>query len=73
MLNFVLSFQVGNMYTPSVYAALVSYLISKPAAELVNQRIALFSYGSGLAATMFSLTITADPQHLTRILKGYLN
>ncbi len=28
--------------------------------DLVNKRVALFSYGSGLASTMFSLTICPD-------------
>uniref|UniRef100_A0A1B6KR15 Hydroxymethylglutaryl-CoA synthase n=1 Tax=Graphocephala atropunctata TaxID=36148 RepID=A0A1B6KR15_9HEMI len=49
--------QVGNMYTPSLYGGLVSYLINKPVSELVGKRIGLFSYGSGLASSMFSLKV----------------
>jgi hydroxymethylglutaryl-CoA synthase len=45
------------MYTPSLYSCLVSYLLSKPLEDLVNSRVCLFSYGSGSAAAMFSLTI----------------
>ncbi len=49
--------EIGNMYTPSLYSCLVSYLLSKPIDDLVNSRVCLFSYGSGSAAAMFSLTI----------------
>jgi len=52
--------QVGNMYTPSLYSGLVSLLCSRTAAELTDRRIVLFSYGSGFAATMFSLRVSSD-------------
>lgn len=52
--------QVGNMYTPSVYSGLVSLLISKPIDELAGNKIGIFSYGSGLCSSMYSLTITKD-------------
>lgn len=52
--------QVGNMYTPSVYGGLVSYLVNIDINKLAGSKIALFSYGSGLAATMFSLTVSKD-------------
>ena len=52
--------QVGNMYTPSVYGGLISYLISKPEEELPGNRICLFSYGSGLQASMYSIRISSD-------------
>lgn len=58
--SLMISNQVGNMYTPSVYGGLVSLLISKPVDQLAGNRIALFSYGSGLASTMYSITITKD-------------
>lgn len=54
--------QVGNMYTPSVYSGLVSLLISKPIDELAGNKIAVFSYGSGLCSSMYSLTVTKDTQ-----------
>ncbi|ALC41505.1 Hmgs [Drosophila busckii] len=56
--SLLLANQVGNMYTPSVYSGLVSLLISEPAAELVGKRIGVFSYGSGLAASMYSIKVT---------------
>ncbi|KAK2664685.1 hypothetical protein Ddye_003259 [Dipteronia dyeriana] len=49
--------QVGNMYTASIYAAFVS-LIHNKHSELDGKRVILFSYGSGLAATMFSLKLS---------------
>lgn len=52
--------QVGNMYTPSVYSGLVSLLVSKPIEELAGSKVCVFSYGSGLASSMYSLTITKD-------------
>lgn len=50
--------QVGNMYTPSLYGGLVSLIILKDISELLGYRIGLFSYGSGLASSMFSITVT---------------
>jgi hydroxymethylglutaryl-CoA synthase len=48
--------QIGNMYTASLYAALASVLFNKHD-SLDGQRIVMFSYGSGLTSTMFSLKI----------------
>lgn len=48
--------QVGNMYTASLYAAFAS-LIHNKSRELGGKRVVLFSYGSGLTATMFSLQL----------------
>lgn len=53
--------QVGNMYTASLYAAFAS-LIHNKHSSLGGNRVILFSYGSGLTATMFSLKIN-DGQH----------
>ncbi|KAJ9587030.1 hypothetical protein L9F63_019372 [Diploptera punctata] len=58
--SLLLANQVGNMYTPSLYGGLVSLLVSKSAKDLAGKRIALFSYGSGLASSMFSLRISSD-------------
>ncbi|THF98859.1 hypothetical protein TEA_006478 [Camellia sinensis var. sinensis] len=48
--------QVGNMYTASIYAAFAS-LIHNKHNSLAGQRVLMFSYGSGLAATMFSFRL----------------
>ncbi|XP_057419275.1 hydroxymethylglutaryl-CoA synthase-like [Lotus japonicus] len=53
--------QVGNMYTASLYAAFVS-LIHNKHSTLAGKRVILFSYGSGLTATMFSLQLR-DGKH----------
>jgi len=45
--------QVGNIYTGSLYLALLSLLYHQ-AAELAGKRIGLFSYGSGCAAEFFA-------------------
>ncbi|XP_055916960.1 hydroxymethylglutaryl-CoA synthase 1 [Eupeodes corollae] len=58
--SLLLASQVGNMYTPSVYSGLVSLLVSETPDSLVGTRIGLFSYGSGLAASMYSISVTKD-------------
>lgn len=51
---------IGNMYTASLYGGLASYLISKSPEQLIGKKFALFSYGSGLASTMYSINISND-------------
>lgn len=52
---------VGNMYTPSLYGGLISYLCSHDSVEsLAGRRIGLFSYGSGLVSSFFSLHVSSD-------------
>lgn len=53
--------QVGNMYTASLYAAFASLLHNKNS-TLADQRVIMFSYGSGLSATMFSFHLR-EGQH----------
>ncbi|XP_071453102.1 hydroxymethylglutaryl-CoA synthase 1-like [Hetaerina americana] len=52
--------QIGNMYTPSLYGGLVSLLLIKPVHLLAGTRIGLFSYGSGLASSFFSIRVSSD-------------
>ncbi|XP_046394199.1 hydroxymethylglutaryl-CoA synthase 1-like [Ischnura elegans] len=52
--------QIGNMYTPSLYGGLVSLLLKKPGNLLAGTRIGLFSYGSGLASSFFSIKVSDD-------------
>lgn len=47
----------GNMYCASVYSSLCSLVANVPAEELRGKRVAVFSYGSGLASSMFSLRV----------------
>ncbi|XP_053614969.1 hydroxymethylglutaryl-CoA synthase 1 [Plodia interpunctella] len=63
-----ISRNVGNMYTPSLYGGLASYLVSKSPKELVGKKFALFSYGSGLASTMYSINICDDVSKLNGLI-----
>uniref|UniRef100_A0A8D8YGF7 Hydroxymethylglutaryl-CoA synthase n=1 Tax=Cacopsylla melanoneura TaxID=428564 RepID=A0A8D8YGF7_9HEMI len=52
---------LGNMYTPSLYGCLISLLIRTPFDQLSSMsRIGLFSYGSGLSSSMFSIHINKN-------------
>ncbi|KAJ6121056.1 Hydroxymethylglutaryl-CoA synthase [Penicillium sp. IBT 18751x] len=50
----------GNMYTAGVYSGLVSLLSNTPGESLMNSRVGVFSFGSGLASTLFSLRVVGD-------------
>lgn len=55
--SLMLASRVGNTYTASVYSGLASYLLSVPPERLAGKRIGVFSYGSGLASSMYSITV----------------
>ncbi|KAF2761215.1 hydroxymethylglutaryl-CoA synthase [Pseudovirgaria hyperparasitica] len=50
----------GNMYTASVYGGLVSLIANVSSADLLGKRIGMFSYGSGLASSLFSFKVNGD-------------
>jgi len=50
----------GNMYSASVYSSLCSILTNIPADQLLGRRIGVFSYGSGLASSFFSIRVRGD-------------
>ncbi|KAI9021750.1 putative 3-hydroxy-3-methylglutaryl coenzyme A synthase [Phycomyces nitens] len=55
--------QIGNMYAGAVWAGLASLVSEVEADTLKNKRVLLYSYGSGLAASMVSFRVvgsTAD-------------
>ncbi|KAK4994445.1 Hydroxymethylglutaryl-CoA synthase-like protein AKT4-1 [Elasticomyces elasticus] len=56
----------GNMYSASVYASLCSLLCNVSSAELQGKRIAIFSYGSGLASSMFSMKVQGSTDELSQ-------
>ncbi|XP_074953229.1 hydroxymethylglutaryl-CoA synthase, mitochondrial isoform X2 [Phalacrocorax aristotelis] len=58
--SLLLASRNGNMYTPSMYGCLASLLAQSSARDLAGSRIGAFSYGSGLAASMFSLRVSQD-------------
>ncbi|KAM4806408.1 hydroxymethylglutaryl-CoA synthase, mitochondrial [Urocitellus parryii] len=55
-----LSTHNGNMYTSSLYGCLASLLSHHSAQDLAGSRIGAFSYGSGLAASLFSFRVSQD-------------
>ncbi|XP_073212376.1 hydroxymethylglutaryl-CoA synthase, mitochondrial isoform X2 [Lepidochelys kempii] len=58
--SLLLSSRNGNMYTPSMYGCLASLLAQYSAQQLAGSRIGAFSYGSGLAASLFSMRVSQD-------------
>ncbi|XP_070599475.1 hydroxymethylglutaryl-CoA synthase, cytoplasmic isoform X1 [Erythrolamprus reginae] len=58
--SLLVSNQNGNMYTPSVYGCLASLLAQYSPQQLAGQRIGVFSYGSGFAATLYSIKVSQD-------------
>jgi hydroxymethylglutaryl-CoA synthase len=53
----LLSAQLGNAYTASLYLAIASLI---NAVDLTGKRVLCFSYGSGAASSLFSLRVTGD-------------
>ena len=62
----LLSKTLGNIYTGSLYTGLISLLETS---NLENKNILMFSYGSGLMSSMFTLHVRGD----VSALKGHLN
>jgi hydroxymethylglutaryl-CoA synthase len=54
----------GNMYCGSVYGGLVSLISNVAPKMLEGKRIGVFSYGSGLASSMFSLKVVGDTREM---------
>lgn len=50
----------GNMYTASLYCSLISVLTHVGSDKLQNKTIGMFSYGSGIASTLFTLQVVGD-------------
>ncbi|KAJ1927695.1 3-hydroxy-3-methylglutaryl coenzyme A synthase [Tieghemiomyces parasiticus] len=57
---------IGNSYCASLYFGLASLLSEVPSTELQGRRIALFSYGSGSAASMFSFRVRSSTDQLAQ-------
>ena len=57
---------VGNMYTASVYSSLASIISEIPMDKLLGQRIGVFSYGSGLASSFFSVKVVGDVSDIAK-------
>jgi hydroxymethylglutaryl-CoA synthase len=58
--------QCGNMYTASVYGGLVSLIANVTFDTSKPKRVAIFSYGSGLASSIFSFKVVGDTSALAK-------
>jgi len=58
----------GNMYTASVYGSLCALLSNVVPKDIMRKRIALFSYGSGLASSLFSVKVNGDVSKIVETL-----
>lgn len=58
----------GNMYCASVWGGLASLVSHVDSSALEGKRIALFSYGSGLAASFFSFRINGSTEAIAKTL-----
>jgi hydroxymethylglutaryl-CoA synthase len=58
----------GNMYCASVYGGLVSLLSTVESNTLQGKRIGVFSYGSGLASSLFSLKVVGSTENIQKTL-----
>jgi len=52
--------RLGNTYTASLYGCLASLLSTVEPAGLLGKRVSLFAFGSGCAASFFSLRVKGD-------------
>lgn len=57
---------IGNMYCAAVYSCLSSIISEVPAQNLLNKRIGVFSYGSGSAASLFSLRVVGSTAEIAK-------
>ena len=56
--------QCGNMYCATVYACLASLIANVNSDELQGKRVGIYSYGSGLASSFFSLRVKGSTKEL---------
>ncbi|KAF1842474.1 hydroxymethylglutaryl-CoA synthase [Cucurbitaria berberidis CBS 394.84] len=58
--------QCGNMYCGSVYGSLCSLLANVKSEDLQGKRIGMFSYGSGLASSLFSFIVKGNTETIAK-------
>lgn len=56
----------GNMYSASVYGSLVALLSNVPSEQFKGRRVGIFSYGSGLASSLFSMKVVGDTSDMVK-------
>jgi hydroxymethylglutaryl-CoA synthase len=52
--------RLGNMYTGSLYGCLASVLSTVSPSDLLGKRLSMFAFGSGCAASFFTLRVKGD-------------
>lgn len=68
----LVSTNTGNCYCGSAYSSLLSLLANVGSDALLGKRIIMFSYGSGLASSMFTIRVKRPIDHIlsnTRIME----
>ncbi|KAH9872043.1 3-hydroxy-3-methylglutaryl coenzyme A synthase, partial [Plenodomus biglobosus] len=58
--------QCGNMYCGSVYGSLCSLIANISSQDLQGKTIGLFSYGSGLASSLFSFKVNGSTDNIAK-------
>ena len=56
----------GNMYCGSVYGGIVGLLSNVAPQDISGKRIGVFSYGSGLASSLFSMKVVGDTSEMQK-------
>jgi hydroxymethylglutaryl-CoA synthase len=56
--------RLGNMYTASLYGCLASLLSNVEPTQLKGKRVSLFAFGSGCAASFFTLRVKGDTSEI---------
>ncbi|KAF2500522.1 hydroxymethylglutaryl-CoA synthase [Lophium mytilinum] len=60
--------QCGNMYCGSVYGSLCSLISNVSSEDIQGKRIGMFSYGSGLASSLFSFKVNGSTEEISKAL-----
>ena len=55
---------LGNMYAGSLWGAFASLIYSTTNDQLEGKRVAMYSYGSGLAASFFSIKVVGNTDEM---------
>ncbi|KAF9581607.1 Hydroxymethylglutaryl-CoA synthase, cytoplasmic [Lunasporangiospora selenospora] len=63
------STNVGNMYTASVWACVSTLFSETSDEELLNKRVGIYSYGSGSAASFFSVKVVGSTEKFRETLQ----
>ena len=64
--SLLLAKHLGNIYCGSLYNGLVS-LVCDDTIDLTNKQIMMFSYGSGCAASMYTIRCTSDYKAIQKV------